>query len=417
MSSIAYAAVWLFSFVLPWEGVVRVANTAIASRLTGMLAMGCAVFAVLFSGRLRRWHSLHVAALVFVLTAAFELLVFHPGDRLPDKFYTYVQLFLVLWIVWEVARSRDRMLGLLLAYVLGAYVAAFMTLLVYRSSGGALRRFAAGGVDPNDLAMKLSLALSMAWYLGNTFRHRLLLWICRGYLPVAIVAIGLTGSRGGMLAGIVALTIVPLSMTRLSPKRLVMTLAMLFLAGGLAVVYVPEKIVQRLSTTSTEVEDLSVGGRFKLWRAGFRALPQHPILGFGTSSYIKATSPELGSSAKVAHNSFISVLVEQGIVGLTLFLLMFLAVFRAVRQLPQPERRFGLVLFCTLVVAMSPLTWEQQKSAWFVLAALVGLANAVGVRGVSRQAVRARPGPPLVGSPITRRPVGPVAARPGDGGA
>ena len=312
------------------------------------------------------------------------------------------------------ARSQQRVLGLLLAYVLGASIAAFMTILTYHSSGGALRRFAAAGVDPNDLAMKMALALTMAWYLGNVLRNRLLLWICRGYLPVGVVAIGLTGSRGGMLASIVALSIVPLSMTRLSPKRMVMTLIMLFLAGGLAVVYVPEKIVQRLATTSTEVEDLSLGGRFKLWRAGFRALPQHPILGFGTSSFIRTISPELGSAAQVAHNSFISVLVEQGIVGLSLFLLMFLAVFRSIRRrLPQVERRFGLVLLGTLVVTMSPLTWEQQKSAWFVLAALVGLAYAVPATAESRQAVRVRSGPLVVGSPITRRP---VAARPGDAG-
>jgi hypothetical protein len=87
MNSIAYTMLWLFVSVLPWEGVVRVNNTAILSQATGMLAMGCTVFAVIASGRLRRWHTLHVAALLFVLTAAFDLLVFHRlGVRLPAKF-------------------------------------------------------------------------------------------------------------------------------------------------------------------------------------------------------------------------------------------------------------------------------------------------------------------------------------------
>src|ERR671919_2711306 len=123
MKSIAYAALWLFVFVLPWEGVVRVNNMAIMSRATGMLAMGCAVFAVLSSGRLRRWHALHISAFLFVLTAGFELLVYHFGTRLPDKFYTYVQLFLMIWMIWELAPSRNHVLGLLFAYVLGAYLA------------------------------------------------------------------------------------------------------------------------------------------------------------------------------------------------------------------------------------------------------------------------------------------------------
>jgi O-antigen ligase len=417
MNSIAYAALWLFVFVLPWEGVVRVNNTAILSQASGIIAMGWTVFAVLSSGRLRRWHGLHVAALLFVVTAGFQLLIFHSGDRPPAKFYTYVQLLLMLWMIWELAPSRGRVLNLLLAYVLGAYMAAFQTLLVYYSSGGELRRFAAGGVDPNDLSMTMSLGVPMAWYLSNTYRKPLLRWICRGYLPAGVLAIGMTGSRGGLLASIVALAIVPLSMTRLSPGRLGITIAMLFLSGGLAVAYVPEKIVERLATTSTEVEDLRLGGRFKLWKAGIRALPEHPFLGFGTAGFIRAVSPQLGSASQVAHNSFISVLVEQGLIGLILYLLMFAAAYRAVRRLPLLERRFGLVLMATLVVAMLPLTWEHRKPLWFVLAAVVGLSQALRVAPAGSLAARIRPGPPVVRSPGSLRPVGPLAARRRDAGA
>ena len=415
MTSIAYAALWLFIFVLPWEGVIRIGGMAVASRATGVLAMGCTLFAVLFSARVRRLNLLHVCGILFVLTATVELFVYHSGDRLPDKLFTYIQLLLVLWMIWELAQTRQRVHGLLLAYVLGAYLASFMTVLVFRHTGGALKRFAAGGVDPNDLAMTLALALPMAWYLANIFRRPLLIWLARGYLPVGVVAIGLTGSRGGMLTTMMALTIVPLTMTRLSPKRLALMVGMLFLAGALAVVYVPEKIVQRLSTTGTEVEDLSVGGRFKLWRAGLHVFPQHPLLGFGTSGYIRATTPVVGSSAKVAHNTYLSVLVEQGVIGFTLYFMMFVAAYRGVRRLPRLERRFGIVLIGTLMLAITPLTWEDQKSTWFVLAITVAFAFARSTPLAERPVRPVQPGPPLVGRPITRRPVGPAATPSTDG--
>jgi O-antigen ligase len=413
MNSLAFAALFLFVFVLPWEGVVRVDNTAILSQGAGILAMGCTVFAVVAAGRLRRWQVFHGAALLFLLTAAFDLLVFYSGVRLPAKFFTYVQLFLMVWMIWELAPSRDRVLRLLFAYVLGAYVASFQTILLYRSTGGTLRRFAAGNVDPNDLAMTLALGLPMAWYLSHAYHKPLLRWICRGYLPVGVVAIGLTGSRGGLLAGIVALAIVPFSMTRLSPGRLAVTVAMLFLSAALAVAYVPEKIVERLATTSTEVEDLRLGGRFKLWEAGMRAFPERPLLGYGTAGFIGAITPQLGTAAQVAHNSFISVLVEQGLIGLILYLLMFLTAFRAARRLPLVERRFSLVLMATLMVAMLPLTWEHRKPVWFILAAIVGLSQALRAAPAGR--VRAET--PLMGAPLTRRPVGPIGARRADGGA
>jgi O-antigen ligase len=413
MTTIAYAAIWLFCFVIPWEGVIRVSGVSIASRAAGALALGCTLFAVIFSGRLRKWQGFHFAALIFVLTAAAELLILHVSDKLPAKYYTFPQLFLVLWMIWEVARTRGRLLSLLLAYVFGCYVAAFQTMLIYRQSGGTLRRFAAGNVDPNDLAMTMALALPMAWYLAQTYQKPLLRWICRGYLPVGVLALGLTGSRGGLVAGIVALTIVPFTMTRLTAGRLVSTIALLLISGGLAVAYVPEKIVQRLGTTSTEVEDLSLGGRFRLWKAGLRAFADAPLMGYGTGGFIRAISPQLGTGSQVAHNSFISVLVEEGLIGLILYLLMFLAAYRAVRRFPLLERRFGLVLLATLVMAMSPLTWEDRKSVWVILAILVGLSQALRTTPVARATTPLRAGPPLVGAPITRRPA-PVAGPPGE---
>lgn len=379
MTSFAYAALWLFVFSVPCEDLLGVTAIGAGTRLAGMLALGLTLFATVISGRFRRLHAFHVAALLFVICAGVELWLFHSQERLPNKFGTYVQLLLVLWMIWELAPSLQRLLGLLTAYVFGAYVVAFGTILVYQRASG-LRRFSVAGGDANDLAMTLALALPMAWYLGMTYRRPLLRWTCRAYLPIAVFAIALTGSRGGMLAGIVGLMIVPLSMTRLSPGRLVTAIAMLAISGALAVVYVPEQVVERLATTGTEIEELTLGGRFRVWKAGLNAFVAKPILGHGTSSFKPVVAPILGGEGKVAHNSFLSVLVEQGIVGLLLYSSMFAAVLVAVFKLPRLERRFALVLLGTLGVAMLPLTWEDRKQVWFILAALLGLSSAWVVR-------------------------------------
>jgi hypothetical protein len=75
-------------------------------------------------------------------------------------------------------------------------------------------------------------------------------------------------------------------------------------------------------------------------------------------------------------------------------------------RLPSFERRFGLVLLATLVVAMLPLSWDDQKSVWFVLAVLLGLSQAVMV-GRPRSVPQAA----QVHAAAARRP--PLAARPG----
>jgi O-antigen ligase len=376
MTKIAYAFLWLFVFSLPWERFLVLPGLAIISRVTGGVAVSLALLAVVVSGQFRRWHKFHIWALLFWIWAGACFLVYHSGDRLPSKYWTYGQLLLVLWMVWELAATEARQRGLLMAYVAGAYVAALDTLAIYRQQAGAARRFAAGGADPNDMSMVLALALPMAWYLGMTSHNTVVKWLGRGFLPLGVLAIGLTGSRGGMVAATVALLIVPLSMTRLTPGRLISAMIMLLAAGALAVAYVPETTIERLSTIGTEVEGGRIGGRAKLWRAGLQAYAQHPIAGFGTGHFKSAITPILGPAAQVAHNSFVSVLVEQGIVGFTLYMAMLFAVFRSVMRLRGMDRRFALVLLVTLCVTMLPLTWEDRRVVWIVMALLLGFSQA-----------------------------------------
>lgn len=375
MTSIAYAALWLFVFSVPWERVIVITNMSIVTRATGAMALGLALLAVIISGRFRRWHTFHVMALLFVLSAGVGIMVLELPN-IPKKFWTYVQLFLVLWMIWELAVSRRQQIGLLTAYVLGSYVVAFATIWVYVTRGGSLRRFSAADADPNDLAMTIALALPMAWYLGTTHRHAIMRLVGKAYLPLGLLTLGLTGSRGGMVAGLVGLMIVPLTMTKLSPGRIAAGIVALGLSGVLVVAYIPEKTVARLATTGSEVEDLSLGGRFKLWRAGAIAFAEKPIMGFGTSAFKTAVKPQLGVRAQVAHNSFLSLLVENGLIGFVLYMGMLAAVLSAVLRLQLLDRRFALVLLATVCVTMLPLTWEDTKAVWFVLAALVGLSSA-----------------------------------------
>ena len=81
MITLAYAALWMFVFVVPWEGVIAIDRIAIISRATGMLALGLTLLTVLLTGRVRRWRGFHVAAFLFVIclclvVKAHRLLIF-----------------------------------------------------------------------------------------------------------------------------------------------------------------------------------------------------------------------------------------------------------------------------------------------------------------------------------------------------
>jgi O-antigen ligase len=416
MSSLAYAALWIFIVSVPSADV---AIGAAISRLAGVAALGLALLTIMMSGRLRRWDRFHVAAFLFVVWTGFGLLFLTMQGFLSDlnlvenqrKFWTFVQLLVAVWMVWELAPSRRHQIGLLTSYVLGTYVAAFNTILTYRKEANSARRFAAGGADPNDVAMTLALALPIAWYLGMTYDKPVPRWVCRAYLPLGLVALGLTGSRGGMVATVVALLIVPLSLPKLSHRGRTISIMLLILSGALAVRYVPETLLQRLAETTSKVEEGSFSGRVAIWKAGVKAFADKPLMGYGTAGFKKAVAPYIiEGGPRVAHNSFLSVLVEEGAIGFVLFALMFLAVFRAILDLPSMERRFGLVLLATLGVAMLPLTWEAQKPVWVILALLVGLSRAqVGPIGAFRQPNLQR-AVPIPGQRRSARPMEPLTA-------
>ena len=408
MHSFAYVALWIFVFVLPWENMVVISGLGTLSRVVGTLALVVTAFAPLISGRLRRLRLFHVCALLFVVWATSSVL------RVSDyqqhwaqlRSLTYVQLFLMCWMIWELAPDVRHQRGLLVAYVLGAYVSGLATVMAYATGHGTsatLRRFAAEGFDANALGTTLALAIPMAWYLQLTYRRSILQWICRGYLPLGIFAIGLTASRGALVVATVALLIVPLTLTKLSPGRMVGAIALLFICGTVAAVYVPQTSLERYSTISSEIEEGRFGGRGAIWLAGLRAFAEHPLVGHGSATFKSSVAPYLGR-AIVAHNTYLQVLVEQGILGFVPWFLMFVAVFRQVRRLPHLERRFGLILLATLMVALLPLSWDERKAVWFVLAILAAFAETLRpVRVVAAAPAPVGPRHPLRPVPAARR--------------
>jgi O-antigen ligase len=398
MNSLAYAALWIFVFAVPWENIILIPGVGTISRLLGMVAAGFAVLTAVMSGRVRRLQPFHVAAVLFVICAGIG--VFRTADqgRAISKFGTYFQLLVVLWMIWQLAPSFRQQRALFLAYVLGSYVAALNTLWVYRSSlGTAARRFSAQGFDPNDLGMTIALGLPMAWYLGMTYRQPLLRWLCRLYIPVGLVVVGLTGSRGALVASVVALLIVPVSMTQLSPGRIAAAVILLFASGAAAVTYIPTTSWERYGATASETA-AGVGNlnsRLVVWRMGLRAFSERPLFGYGTSGFNWAVRSQ-------SHNSWLSVLVEQGIVGFILYAMMFITVFIRILRMPTMERRFALVLLATLAIAMLPLVWDDRKPVWVILALLTAIAAALPSRVQ---------GPQPIPHPLPRRRV-PIARQP-----
>ena len=372
---VAYIFNWLFVFTVPWQNMVVLPGLGTISKLLGVAAVGATIFHVLVTGKLRRptlFHWLGVAFFGWILLSTFW------GIALPlsiqRKVITYVQLLAMIWVIWETTPTRSRLAGMLQAYVMGAYVAAGSTIFNYLTGAATLiadTRFAASGFDANDVGMMMALGLPMAWYLASSSRTATQQWLNRAYFVVGILGILLTGSRGAMLASLVALSVVPWTLTRMRMGVKIAALVGLLVAGVAAVQIVPAASFERLSTTGTELSEGTLTGRVAIWQSGLRALPRRFLHGYGPAGWYPAAGAIYGK-IRGPHNTWLSIVVEQGAIGFLLFVSMFVVILRRLRTLPTFERRIGLILLATLALAITPLSWDVHKAMWLVLSLLAG---------------------------------------------
>jgi O-antigen ligase len=402
MNRLAFGALWVQVFILPWELFRTFQQTAdlprIGSlgRVVGIVLVPLVVLDVLDrGGRVRPLSLFHVVTAAFVWWAGMSLFWSLDPEETWEKLWTYAQLAVLIWLIWELARTEERQMSLLQAYVLGAYVSAIDTLAQFLE--GPLddpTRFAATGFNPNDLGFVLVLAIPMAWYLALARRGKVATWLNLLYLPIGMGAVLLTASRGAFIPAIATLLIIPLTLPGRSwPMK--GAICCLLVASGLWLQsLIPEYSWERLANATGEVESGDFSSRAPIWRAGLRVFEEHPILGVGAGAFGAAVEPILGE-ARAPHQTFLSVLVGQGLIGLLLFLAMFVVVIAPVRWMPSLPRAFWSILLLTLAIGLQPRTWDYRKPLWFILGMLAAQAAVTesgrsGVRATLRASVRSR---------------------------
>lgn len=377
MHKLGFYALSLFFFTLPWQDIVTLpgGSALSVSRLVGLVLIAAALAATLWRGRLR----LRVPALTLVLTGLFctWAVIGSLGNTWSPigsliKASTFVQLAVMSVIIWQLCRSEAEHSTLLQAFVLGAYVVAgriiydFATNPFVPNSAQSMARYVGLGGNPNGVAANMAMALPIAYFLG-AFRSRGgWRWLNLLYLPVAIMAIILTASRGGFLTALIGAAVIPLTSGYLRRGgRVAVVVGTVVVVGVLAAV-VPAANFARIAETSSELSEGNVSNRSQIWAGGLKLYQQSPFTGVGTGSFGYAIEPVIGYE-KAGHNAFLVVLVELGAVGFALYVLNFIVVLLPLLKLPNPDRLFYGCLYLALVVSMLPSNVEDAQYVWALL--------------------------------------------------
>ena len=387
MKYLAYLMSLALIFVIPWENSVEVRNIGTISRFIGLVTAGTWLLAVVFEGNMRRPTLYLGLVTAFVAWNALSLFWSIDPSTTVRVVFTYVQLLVLTFLLWDLYRTQAAIRAALQAYVLGAWI-AIASLISNLALGrhGAVNRYTVEGFNADHAGLLLVIGMPIAWGLAMLMstqrRGGILRWLNLAYMPAAFLGVALTATRTALITTIPAILFAVASLARLSPGRR-LVIGLLAVAGVVAILpLVPKTSVERFLTTGTEISTGTLGGRGHIWKTGLRTYSQRPVLGVGAGAFKAAVG-----IGKVAHNAFISILVELGIVGIALFLGIVGIAFAQALKHPPWGARFWLTLLVIWVLGASSLSWENKKLTWLVLT----LTAASG-------AVQARP----------RRPAGPV---------
>jgi O-antigen ligase len=310
-------------------------------------------------------------------------------------------LNLVLFlIVYSAVRTPRQLAWVIGAYVAGAALAAGYGVLNPPTDTAYYDVTRVSGTigDPNELASVLVGGTILAAALAVTLKGAPLLRVLSGGASVLCAAgIFLSLSRGGLVAlafSLVAAVVVAGRRWRLQALGLAVAV------GVGAFVYFGFYADQ---TAASRVTSFGNGtGRTDIWTVGWRMVQAHPVRGVGVGNYKTSSIHYLlqpgaierdefiVDTPKVAHNTYLQVLAELGVVGASMFLAIvgfsLLCILKAARiferlgdETMELMSRALLVALCGVLAADFFISEEFSKQLWLLLGlgpALLGIAKA-----------------------------------------
>ena len=337
---------------------------------------------------------------MFSVLLAIDLLARLPASLSPGYGSTKLQLFLLQNLILLIAGTLigqrrwhlERLLyvELILAAVIG------VVLLWHLARGDAQTFFAnrytiSAQENPIQLGRESADGLIVAtWVLLAATRPAVRL-AAAAVLPVLVVTLLSSGSRGPVLGAVVGLVtlMAVLAHYRSARRRLLLVAVSGAAASVLATQLVPgQSMTRSLSFLIGSGSGLDSNGRTTLWSQAWSHFLQHPVFGIGTGSFRYFVAP----LESYPHNLVLETAVELGLVGAILavgFLVSSWLAMARTRFLPGPaglQAAVVIALFTSAVVnAMFSGDITTNANVW--LAAGLGLGLAMRADGAPDTAV------------------------------
>ncbi|MDW7711863.1 MAG: O-antigen ligase family protein [Deferrisomatales bacterium] len=248
-----------------------------------------------------------------------------------------------------------------------------------RSAGWRIGGFGNVNVYAVYLVMFMPLLFSLG-LLGQRSWIRGAAWVL---FAVSMISLLRTGSRSGVISFVFAMFTYLIIVRKMYPTRLIIVgIVSLSIIASVAVVALPSQVkgvfAERLNPQGAEDVYEYTSGRTQIWKNGLLLFLDSPIYGHGQNTFLPLNTKrfQLGFSA---HNAYLTYMVEQGLIGLSIFVFLLSRIFsHLLRQLRSSPNRFALLVyagylagFCGYAVAMLAGNVATPRYIFWIYTAVV----------------------------------------------
>ena len=295
-----------------------------------------------------------------------------------------LMLWLLFYLVVNLVESRRDFLVLLKVWLLGSVIVALTGI------GGSLAYQMSGVENPFSLMFRAQGTLGdanlFAAHLALSFLLALLYlriadpapkWVYL-VMPVLIVGIFLSASRGSTVAFAICLVLVWAGVISWRAKFVslaVCAVLALLIAVPLDRDAAPNPFTERLASVSSE--SVETADRIPLWADAWQHFSGAPVFGIGRGNFRPLDESDPTQTGQV-HNSYIGTLCETGMVGFLSYICFFLFypiellrkwLSGSRREFPTASR---ILLLSLLVVGLCGVTIniENYRGLWILVAVM-----------------------------------------------
>jgi O-antigen ligase len=230
--------------------------------------------------------------------------------------------------------------------------------------------------DPNFYAqimvVLLPLAIDRIWNEKHLFLKSLAIWA----LFVSALTVVFTYSRGGFLAMVVAVTLI-VFLRHLRLPSVLLGIVVITLIFQFAPVSYKNRITNLLNILPNSrtggFVDRSIQSRTTENLVAWNVFRDHPVFGVGIgnfNAYYQAYTRQLGldprAQARSAHNLYLEIAAERGVVGLLVFGSILVLALRQVFQASAKFKRLGNQQMADLSAAMGVSLITYLVTAFFL---------------------------------------------------